>query len=100
MGHKAADEICPERAPEGLQGNLKVVCGGKNPLSNLHNCEEGCLIKDGQHDFSLSEQHYQFNRLWFHGKIDASHRVLEVDSGFQAMKIAESALQKEDEKME
>ncbi len=58
VGHKAADEICPARAPEGLQGNLEVVHGGKNPLSNLHNCEEGCLIKDGQYDFSSSEQYY------------------------------------------
>ena len=100
IGHKATDPSCPARAPEGLQGNLEIVHGGKNPLSNLHNCEENYVIKDGQHDFTLSEQHYQFNRLHFHGKIDASYRVLEVDSGFQAMKIAESALLKDEEKPE
>ncbi len=70
--------------------------GGKNPLSNLHNCEEGCCIQDGQHDFSSSEQHYQFGQLHFHGKIDDSYRVLEVDTGFQAMKIAEAALSKDE----
>ncbi len=62
-GHKAADMKCPARAPDGFQGNLEIVHGGKNLLSNLHNCEDSCLIKDGQHDFSSSEQHYQFNHL-------------------------------------
>ena len=100
IGHKALDPSCPARAPEGLQGNLEIVHGGKNPLSNLHNCEENCVIKDGQYDFTSSEQHYQFNRLHFHGKIDASYRVLEVDLGFQAMKIAKSALPKDEEKPE
>ena len=70
--------------------------GGKHPLSNLHNCPEGCVIKDGQYDFNSSEQHYQFGRLYFHGKVDESYHVLEVDMGFQAMKIAEVALLNEE----
>ncbi len=99
-GHKAVDMACPSRAPDGLQVNLEIVRGGKNPLSNLHNCEDGCLIQDGQYDFSLSEQHYQFNCLRSHGKIDDSYQILEVDSGFQAMKIAETTLPKDEEKPE
>ncbi len=39
VGHKATDKSCPARVPEGLQGNLEIVHGGKNPLSNLHNCK-------------------------------------------------------------
>ncbi len=100
VGHKATDQSCLARVPEGLQGNFEIVHGGKNPLSNLHNCKENYLIKDGQYNFLSLEQHYQFNRLSFHGKIDASYQVLEVDSGFQAMKIAESVLPKDKEKHE
>ncbi len=82
-GHKAADMTYPARALDGLQVNLEIICGGKNTLSNLHNCEDGCLIQDGQHDFSSSEQHYQFNHLRFHSKIVDSYQILEVDSSFQ-----------------
>ena len=38
------------------------------------------------------EHHYQFKQLSFHGKLDESYRVLEAETGFQAMKIAQQVL--------
>ena len=80
-----------------MQDNLELVHGGKHLLSNLPNCPEGCEIKDSHYDYGSSEQHYQFGLLHSHGKDDAAFYVLEADSGFQAMKIAEQALPKEEE---
>ncbi len=97
VGHKASDKNCPALAPAGLQDDLELIYGGKHPLSNLHNCPDGCEIKDGQYDYGSSEQHYQFGRLCSHSKDDVAFCVLEADSGFQAMKIAEQALPKDEE---
>ncbi len=53
-------------------------------MSNLHACPEGCVI--------LAEHHYQFNRLQFHGMNDESYQVLDSDTGFDAMKLAQDVL--------
>ena len=95
-GHKASSPSCMALAPKAIAGTMETVRGGINPLSNVHTCPEGCLLPDGQHDFPSAEHHYQFKRLRFHGKLDDSYHILEVESGFQAMKIAhESLLQEE-----
>ena len=95
-GHYASDLDCPARAPEAIAATVKPFCGGKNPLSNLHECPEGCITPDGNHDFSSSEQHYQFKRLRHHGLINESYWVLEADSGFDAMKLEHHVLPEDD----
>ncbi len=79
VGHKAFDKTCPALALDGMQDNLELVHGGKHLLSNLHNCPEGCEIKDGHYDYSSSEQHYQFGQLHSHSKDDVAFHVLEAD---------------------
>ncbi len=54
------------------------------------------MILDGNHDFSSPEHHYQFKLLRHHGLIDKSYRVLEVDSSFDTMKIAQHVLPEEE----
>ena len=96
MGHYASDPDCPARAPEAIAATVKPFHGSANPLSNLHECPEGCIIPDGNHDFSSSEQHYQFKRLRHHRLIDESYQVLEADSGFDAMKLVHRVLPEDD----
>ena len=95
-GHKASSPSCTALAPEAIAGTIETVRGGKNPLSNLHTCPEGCLLQDGQYDFPSAKHHYQFKRLRFHRKLDDSYCILEVESGFQAMKIAHESLPQEE----
>ena len=59
-GHKSADLQCPAVAPKEVMDTVETFRGGRNQLSNLHNCPEGCVFQDGQHEFHSSEQHYQF----------------------------------------
>ncbi len=42
--------------------------------------------------FFSAEHHYQFKRLQHHGKLEESYQVLEADTGFQVMKIAQEVL--------
>ncbi len=71
---------------------VETFHGGKNPLSNLHNCTHGCTIHDSLHEFHSSEQHYQFQYLHHHGKVDESYTILETASGWEVMKTAHEIL--------
>ncbi len=51
-----------------------------------------CAIHDGLHEFHSSEQHYQFQHLHHHGKVDKSFTILETTSGWEAMKAAHEIL--------
>ncbi len=95
VGHFASDKTCPAKVPLEIAVTVEPFRGGMNPLSNLHMCPEGCQIPDGHHNFPTSEHHYQFKWLHHHGMIDESYRVLEVDSGYEAMKLAHQVLPEE-----
>ncbi len=58
-GHKSADLQFPAIALKKVIDMVETQ-GGRNQLSNLHNCPKGCAFKDGLHEFHSSEQHYQF----------------------------------------
>ncbi len=92
MGHKALDSQCLALAPQDIMDMVETFRGGKNPLSNLHNCPEGCGFNDGQHEFHSSEQHYQFQWLRHYGKVEESYTVLESESGVEAMCLAHEIL--------
>ncbi len=52
-------------------------------------------MEDGLLSFSTSEQMYQYSRLTHHGLHEAAARVVDADSGFDAMKLVNGALPKE-----
>ncbi len=85
----------PEHLVAGLPDRITIV-ETEAMVINLHECPEGCIIPDSNHDFSSSEQYYQFKRLRHHGLIDKSYRVLEADSGFDAMKLVHCILPEDD----
>ena len=72
-GHKASSLACMALAPKMIENTVEIIRGGKNPLSNLHSCPEGCEIQDGQHNFPSAEHHFQFKYLRFYGKLDDSY---------------------------
>ncbi len=100
IGPLTGDSKCVARAPPKIAASIEPFRGEMNPLSNLHICAEGCQIPDGSYDFPSSEHHYQFKRLHAHGLVDESYWVLEADTGYDAMKIAQCTLPEEDVKPE
>ncbi len=63
LGHKASSPSCTALAPDVIADMVETVRGGKNLLSNLHTCPEGCNLQDSQYNFPSVEHHYQFKCL-------------------------------------
>ena len=91
-GHHLSDDKCPAKAPVELQDTVEPFCSGKCVLSNLHKCLDGCKIEDLGTKFQMSEQHFQFKKLKFHGLGAEAYEMLMEEDGFKAMKRAKELL--------
>ncbi len=67
---------------------------GKLPLSNLHKCPEGYVLKHNDKVFLLSEHMYQYRKLTSHGKAEADS-LLEEEDPFKVMQKAQEILPEE-----
>lgn len=87
VGHHHLDQACATRPPDDLRGSVETFHGGKFPLSNLHKCPEGCVIKEGEPGcekvFLMSKHHYRFHKLKEHGKTEEAFDLLEEENSFQ-----------------
>ena len=79
-----------------LQGTVEAFLGGKFPLSNLHKCPHGCVLKEGEPGqekiFHTSEHRYQFYKLKEHDKVEEAFDLLKEENSFKVMQKAKAIL--------
>ena len=71
---------------------MKAFHGGKNPLSNLHKCPEGCVLHVGENEYVTSKHYYQFHKLMAHDKREEAFSLLKEDNTFKVMQKAQKVL--------
>ncbi len=91
-GHHASDMNCPARVPVEMSGTVEAFQGGKYELSNLHKCSHGCISKDGDKVFPLSEHYYQFHKLKAYDKIEDAFALLDKPEPFKVMRKSQELL--------
>ena len=94
-GHHHTDLGCCTHIPLDLQGTVEAFYGGKFPLSNLHKCPHGYVLKEGEPGwekiFHTSEHRYQFYKLKEHDKVEEAFDLLEENS-FKVIQKAKAIL--------
>ncbi len=91
-GHRHQDDSCPAQAPEEISKTVRAFCDGKNLLSNLHKCPEGCVLHVGENKYATSEHYYQFHKLMAHDKREEAFSLLDEDNAFKVMQKAQQLL--------